>query len=307
LEYVKKEFPFIETTKNYKEVIQDKSIQAVCIATPVTTHKDLAEEAMFFGKHVFIEKPMAFSSDEAKSLVETSKKLNKKLAVGHVFQFSPAVRKIKQLLKQQVIGKILHITSTRINLGPPDSDVDVIWDLGPHDFSIILYLLNETPWKVECTKKSYPFNKHEQLKTKQKVKSYDLINNAHIDLSFKSGVTAHVHLSWLSSNKMRFMQIFGTEGSIVYDEMLALDGKVKLFGKGVDTRFKNGSDDSHKLSYQTGDIRVVKLEQHEPLRLECEEFINSILKNTPLINNGEIGLEVVKMLETSSESFKSSL
>ena len=100
---------------------------------------------MFFGKHVFVEKPMTFNSEDAQSLVNTSKKLNRKLAVGHVFQYAPAVRKIKQLLKQNTIGKILHITSTRINLGPPESDVDVIWDLGPHDFSIILYLLNEFP------------------------------------------------------------------------------------------------------------------------------------------------------------------
>ncbi len=307
LEYIKKEFPFLETTKNYKDIIQDKTIQAVCIATPVSTHKELAEEAMFFGKHVFVEKPMTFSTDEAASLVDTSKKLNKKLAVGHVFQFAPAVRKIKQLLKQRAIGKVLHITSTRINLGPPETEVDVIWDLGPHDFSIILYLLNETPWKIDCQKRSYPFNHQEYSKTANKSKINELTNNAHIDLNFKSGVSAHIHLSWLSSNKMRLMQIFGSEGTIVYDEMLALDGKVKLYGKGEDSRIKSSASDSQKLGYKTGDIHVIQLEQHEPLRLECEEFINAIINNTSLINDGAIGLEVVKMLETSSESFNKHL
>jgi len=301
LDYIKKEFPFVEITKNYKEIIHDKSIHAVVIATPVPTHKEIAEEALFFGKHVFVEKPLAFSSEEASSLVDTAKKLGKKLAVGHVFQFSPAVRKIKSMLKAKAIGKVLHITSTRINLGPPDSDVDVIWDLGPHDFSIILHLLNESPWKVSCKKNSYPFN------AVQSKKITALTNNAHIDLSFKSGVSAHIHLSWLSSNKIRLMQIFGTEGSIVYDEMLALDGKVKLYGTGVDNRIKSKDSDSGALTYQSGDIHVMPLEQHEPLRMECEHFVNCVLNNIPLINDGNIGLEVVKLLETSSESFKTNI
>ncbi|MGH2575882.1 MAG: Gfo/Idh/MocA family protein [Ignavibacteria bacterium] len=300
LEFVKKEFPFLETTKNYKNIINDKSIQAVCIATPVTTHKDLAEKALLSGKHVFIEKPLAHTSEDALSLVKLSSKLNKKLAVGHVFQFAPAVRKIKSLLKSKAIGKVLHISSTRINLGPPHSEVDVVWDLGPHDFSIILYLLEETPYEVNCIKNSYPFNQHNKSKLRSK---NELNNNAHIDLSFKSGTTAHVHLSWLSSNKVRLMQIFGTEGSIIYDEMLALDGKLKLYGKGVDIRNKNKNTFSSKLSYNSGDILILQLEQHEPLRLECEVFIESILNNTPLVNDGIIGLEVVKLLETSSRSF----
>jgi len=301
LDFIKKEFPLVETTKNYKEVIHDKSIQAICIATPVPTHKDIAEEALFFGKHVFVEKPMTFSAEEALSLTETAKRLGKKLAVGHVFQFSPAVRKIKSLLKSNAIGKVLHITSTRINLGPPDSDVDVIWDLGPHDFSIILHLLGESPWKVESARNSYPFSET------QSKKSSPLTNNAHINLSFKSGITAHIHLSWLSSNKMRLMQIFGSHGTIVYDEMLALDGKVKLYGTGVDNRIKSKDSDSQALGYQSGDIHVISLEQHEPLRMECEHFINSIINDTPLVNDGQIGTEVVRLLESSSESFKSKL
>ena len=298
LEFIKKEFPFVETTKNYKDIIHDKSINAVVISTPVPTHKEIAEEAMFFGKHVFVEKPLASSTEDAISLAETAAKLGKKLAVGHVFQFAPAVRKIKALLKKKAIGKILHITSTRINLGPPDSDVDVIWDLGPHDFSIILHLLEESPWKVNCTKNSYPFNVSGAAKIAK------ITNNAHIDLSFKSGISAHIHLSWLSSNKTRLMQIFGTEGTIVYDEMLALDGKVKLYGTGIDNRIKSKDTDSGALGYHTGDIHVISLEQHEPLRMECEHFVNAVLNNTPLINDGNIGVDVVRLLETSSESFK---
>ena len=238
----------------------------------------------------------------------TAKKLKKKLAVGHVFQFAPAVRKIKSMLKKKVIGEILHITSTRINLGPPETEVDVIWDLGPHDFSIILHILDEVPWKVNCCRNEYPFNGFNiRKKTAAGQKKKKLINNAHIDLNFKSGITAHIHLSWLSSNKVRLMQIFGTEGTIIYDEMLALDGKVKLYGKGIDNRLKANAADSSKLGYSTGEIQIIQLEQHEPLRMECQEFVDSILYNMPLINSGEIGMQVVKLLETSTESFNKNI
>jgi predicted dehydrogenase len=255
---------------------------------------------MLLGKHVFVEKPLSFSTEEAESMVYTAGNLGKKLAVGHVFQFAPAVRKIKELLKKKTIGKILHITSTRINLGPPETEVDVIWDLGPHDFSIILYLLGEAPWKVNSVRNEYPFGAFNSGTSKNKKK---LTNNAHIDLSFKSGITAHIHLGWLSSNKIRLMQIFGSEGTLVYDEMLALDGKLKLYGLGIDNRIKSKAGDSGALGYQSGEITMIQLEQHEPLRLECQEFINALIEDKKLINDGQIGLEVVKLLETSSESF----
>ncbi len=236
-------------------------------------------------------------------MVDTASKLNKVIAVGHVFQFAPAVRKIKQLLKSKVIGKIHHITSTRINLAPPHADVDVIWDLGPHDFSIVLYLLEEYPLKITSQKNAYPISNSEISKHPHKAPR-PLTNNAHIDLEFRSGITAHIHLGWLSSNKTRLMQIFGTEGTIVYDEMLALDGKLKLYGKGEDNRTKMKDADSGKLSYGTGEIFILPLEQHEPLRMECEHFIDCIMNNKIPINGGRMGLDVVKLLETTSESFK---
>lgn len=255
---------------------------------------------MLLGKHVFVEKPMAYSTEEAEYMVSTAEKLGKKLAVGHVFQFAPAVRKIKELIRKKVIGKVLHITSTRINLGPPETEVDVIWDLGPHDFSIILYLLGDTPWKIQSSRNEYPFGAFNGADSKNRNR---LTNNAHIDLSFKSGITSHIHLGWLSSNKVRLMQVFGTEGTLVYDEMLALDGKLKLYGLGVDNRIKSKDGDSGALSYKAGEITVIPLEQHEPLRLECQEFINSIIEDKTPVNDGKIGLEVVRLLETSSESF----
>ena len=252
------------------------------------------------GKHVFVEKPFTSNSRDAAKLVRLARSKKRKLAVGHVFQFAPAVRKIKSLIQEGAIGKILHITSTRINLGPPKSEVDVIWDLGPHDFSIILHILNEIPFKVSSIKNSYTLNQPGEKNPLNKAHvNNGLVNNAHIYLTFKSGPTAHVHLSWLSSNKVRLMQIFGTEGTIIYDEMLALDGKVKLLGKGKDNRLMVKDTDTSKLTYSTGEIKIISLEQHEPLRMECEEFINSIINNKPLVNDGEMGLKVVKLLEAS--------
>lgn len=292
-----KEFPNIETTKDYMEILNDKSINAVVVATPVNTHREIAEKAMTYGKHVFIEKPLASNSSDAEILLNFSQKMNKVLAVGHVFQFAPAVRKIKDLLKEKIIGDIVHITSTRINLGPPDTEVDVIWDLGPHDISIILYLLNEIPSQIISKTNKYPFGAFNTASSKNKIK---IINNAHIDLLFNSNISAHVHLSWLSSNKVRLMQIFGTKGTLVYDEMLALDGKLKLYGIGIDNRIKSKDFDSGALKYQTGKIVVIPLEQHEPLRLECQEFINAILYNKKLVNDAKIGYDVVKILEIAS-------
>lgn len=298
---MRKEFPGISTTLNYKEIIDDKNIHAVCIATPVHTHKGIAEESLKAGKHTFVEKPFTSNSRDAAKLVRLARSKKRKLAVGHVFQFAPAVRKIKSLIQEGAIGKILHITSTRINLGPPKSEVNVIWDLGPHDFSIILHILNQIPNKVSSIKNSYTFNQPGEGNPPNKLSVKNgLVNNAHIFLTFKNGLTAHVHLSWLSSNKVRFMQIFGTEGTIIYDEMLALDGKVKLLGKGIDNRLKLKDSDTSVLSYETGEIKIFSLEQHEPLRMECEEFVNSILNNKPLANDGEMGLKVVKLLEASS-------
>ncbi|MCX7878785.1 MAG: Gfo/Idh/MocA family oxidoreductase, partial [Ignavibacteria bacterium] len=276
LEFIKKEFPFVSVTSDYRDIISSEDIDAVCIATPVKTHSQIAIEALDSGKHVFIEKPMASSIEEAEAIIESSRRNNKKVAVGHVFLFAPGVRAIKKLIDSRAIGKVFHISSTRINLGPPETDINVIWDLGPHDFSILLFLMGEYPKEVLSRSNYFPFGFSVNDKNK-------LVNNANLFFSFPSGATANVHLSWLSSNKVRLMQIFGSEGTIVYDEMLALDGKVKLYGKGIDNRINANGSDNMKLGYSTGDIHIIQLEQHEPLRMECQHFVDSVL-NLSLIH-----------------------
>jgi predicted dehydrogenase len=281
LDFIREQYPDVAAISDYEEILNDPEIDAVVVVTPVTTHRDIAERALLAGKHVFVEKPLAHSAADAWALVELAERMGKVLAVGHIFQYAPGVRCIKQEMEEGRIGRVFHITSTRINLGPPKSTVDVVWDLATHDLSIVLHLLNEMPEHVTATGSSYQWE--------------GLIDNAHIDLQFPSGATAHIHVGWLSAGKTRLTQVFAENGSLVYDEMLALDGKVKLYGRGVDNR--TGAKDSENLTYSAGDIRVLPLEQHEPLRMECAEFIRAVRTGSAIPNNGYMGAKVVELLE----------
>jgi predicted dehydrogenase len=286
LESIRESYPEINTTTDYQSVLDDEEINAVVLATPVDTHARLGEQALRAGKHLFVEKPLAQNAADAWALVELARSVNRVLVVGHVFQYAPGVRRIKREIDAGILGKVFHITSTRINLGPPDPTLDVIWDLAPHDCSIILHLLGETPIGVMARGDSYKRN--------------GIIDNANIELVFPSGATAHIHVSWLSANKMRLMQLFGERGSVTYDEMLALDGKVKRYDNGIDNRLMVGDTDTVQLGYSTGDIHVLQLEQHEPLRMECAEFIRAIATGSAPVNDGVMGARVVELLETIS-------
>ena len=286
LEFIRENYSDIDTTDDYRRIIDDPRIDAVVVVTPVTTHRDLAEQALNAGKHVFVEKPLAHTAADAWSLVELARSKERVLAVGHIFQFAPGVRRIAHELSAGGFGAVQHITATRINLGPPGTTVDVVWDLAPHDLSIILHLLDEIPNSVSATGNSYQWD--------------GLVDNAHIDLGFPSGATAHIHVSWLSSNKTRLVQVFGENGTIVYDEMLALDGKVKLYGRGVDNRHDAKDTDTVHLGYSSGDIHVLGLEQHEPLRMECAAFVHAVVTGMPVVNDGVIGARVVELLERIS-------
>jgi predicted dehydrogenase len=286
LESIREQYPGLNTTTDYRSVLDDDEINAVVLATPVDTHYTFGAEALRAGKHLFVEKPLALTSADAWGLVELAESLGRVLVVGHVFQFAPGVRRIKREIEAGILGKVFHISSTRINLGPPDPTLDVIWDLAPHDCSIILHLLGETPIGVMARGDSY--------------KRDGVIDNAHIELVFPSGSTAHIHVSWLSANKMRLLQLFGERGSVTYDEMLALDGKVKRYDNGIDNRLLVGDADTVQLGYSTGDIHVLQLEQHEPLRMECSEFVRAVETGSAPANNGVMGARVVELLETIS-------
>lgn len=288
LDFIRQQYPEIYTTSDFQEILDNPLIEAVAIATPVATHAELATLALKAGKHVFVEKPLTSTAADAWNLVELARSLDKVLAVGHVFQFAPGVRKLRQEISAGNIGKVFHISSNRINPGPPGTTVDVVWDLCPHDLSIILHLVNEMPIEISAIGHSYQWE--------------GLVDNAHISMTFPNGITAHIHVSWLSANKSRLFQVFAQHGTLVYDEMLALDGKVKFFSNPIDNRINTSDSDAQQLFYSTGDIHILPLEQHEPLRMECDSFIQSILHRSPLPNDGLMGAKVVELLSKISSS-----
>ena len=290
LEFIHKVYPDLSLTKDSKEIINNPDIDAVVIATPVNTHKEIALKSIERGKHVFIEKPLSDNYKDATEVVNFAEKNNRILAVGHIFQFAPAVTAIKKKIANNILGELYHFTSQRINLGPPETTVDVVWDLGPHDLSILLYLFDEYPNKVNAFGNSYWWD--------------GIIDNAHIILEFPSKRTAQIQLSWLSSNKIRRTSIYGKEGNIEYDETKPDEDKIIFYDKGIDSRINAKDSDVKELKYGKGEIKKIPLEKGEPLYLEVDAFIEAIMKNEQPINNGAIGCEVVKILEEASNSIK---
>jgi predicted dehydrogenase len=286
LDFIKGLYDDIITTMDANDIISDPEIDAVVIATPVNTHKDIAVLAMQNGKHVFIEKPLTNNIQSAVEVVETAEKLHKIVSVGHIFQFAPAVTALKNEIEKGTLGKVFHYSSQRINLGPPKTTVDVVWDLAPHDLSIVLYLFNEFPNKVLARGASYLCD--------------GFVDNAHILMDFPSGKTAHIHLGWLSSKKTRRTLVFGEKGNFEYDETLPDAQKVVFYDKGIDNRLN--AKDNVALKYGEGEVRPIEVVKGEPLALEVDAFLTAIQTGKPAINDGVIGMEVVKILEKATQS-----
>jgi predicted dehydrogenase len=288
LKELSKKYPAIKTTQDYKDILNDKEIDAVVIATPVSTHYSLAKEALMNGKHVFIEKPIAKSSAEAQELISLADKKKKKILVGHTFLYSPSVMKVKELLDKKEIGDIYYINSSRVNLGLFQPDVSVLWDLGPHDLSIILYWLNDRPVEVYATGSSYIQKNIEEV--------------TFLTLKFKSGIMAHIHMSWLAPAKLRRTTIIGSEKMVIYDDTESVE-KVKIYDQGV---VKNPEDfGQFQLTYRAGDVISPHIDIVEPLRSECMDFINAIRNNTEPKSDARFGLEVVKIIEAAQQSMQS--
>jgi len=290
LEYIKNLYPDISTTKIPDEIINDEDIDAAIIATPVNTHYELGIKCLNKNKHVFIEKPFTDNYSDGFKLVEHAKIQNKILAVGHIFQFAPAVTALKRSIESGLSGKLFHFSSRRINLGPPKTTVDVIWDLAPHDLSILLHIFNEYPTEIIAHGNSYWWK--------------GIIDNAHIFLKFASCRTAHIYVSWLSSNKTREILLMGENGNYVYDEIKRSEDKLTFYDRGIDNRIGAKDSDVKNLQYGTGEIRKIEVENIEPLYAEIDAFLEAILVNKAPVNDGNIGCEVVKILEEASKSIK---
>jgi predicted dehydrogenase len=289
LTYLSKLYPAVKTTKNFADLTNDTEIDAIAIATPVSKHFQQAEKSLESGKHIFIEKPMASSTKECMDLIELANYKKLTIMVGHTFIYTPVIRKIKEIIKNGDIGDVLYISSRRLNLGIFQKDINVAWDLAPHDISIILYLMDETPVAVNCQGKCHVNPGIEDVTS--------------MTLDYKNGGFAIIHNSWLDPNKIREMVIVGSKKMIVYDDNQLLE-KVKIYDKRVEIPPHYNTFAEFHYSYHYGDMYSPYIKQEEPLKIECSHFVKCIMTGTKPDTNGMEGLKVVKILEAASKSLK---
>jgi len=285
LEAIGRRYPAVATTTSFDEVIADPAIDAVALATPVSTHYPLAMQALDAGKHVFIEKPLAASAEEAYDLLERARERDLVLMPGHTFLYSPPVNTIRDLITSGELGDIYFISTSRVNLGLHQSDVSVAWDLGPHDFSILRYWLDETPRHVSALSRSCVIP--------------NMPDVAFINLEFPSGTIAHVELSWLAPSKLRRTTIVGSKKMVVYDD--TSNEPVRVFDSGVNLPNPE-SFGEYRLSYRTGDIVSPNVPAAEPLFLELGDFCSAIRTGETPRSSAQIGLDVVRIIESVDAS-----
>ena len=283
-------FPLARLEDSFDDLLSNRGIDAIAIATPVSTHFELASRALQAGKDVLVEKPLAHNVAEAKSLIEMAEKNGSILAVDHTFLYSGAVRKIRELIESGSIGEIIYLDSVRINLGLFQHDVNVVYDLAPHDLSIALYQLGQEPVSVQVSGKPYSSGGKEAL--------------AYIHMEFANGVVAHFHVSWISPVKIRRMVITGTKKMIIYDDLDPME-KVRVYDKSV-VIHEDDTDSVNQMlvDYRTGDMIAPKLSLREALDLEAEEFIKSVRSREAPVSDGRFGLKVMKILEACCLSLK---
>ena len=284
-ERAQKAHPGITVTADASEVMASRDIDAVAVITPVWTHYELAKAALENGKHVFVEKPFTSNTEQGEKLIELARRKNLKIMVDHTFLFTGAVRKISQLLDDDALGKLYYYDSTRVNLGLFQHDINVLWDLAPHDLSIMDYVIKTTPEAIVATGEKH-LNCHEDV--------------AYMTVYFPEKVIAHINVNWLSPVKVRTTLIGGEKRMLVWNDLEA-DEKVKVYDKGVNITNREGVYDL-LVSYRSGDMWSPQLEQIEALRQELMYFVECVSNNKEPFNDGCAGLRVVKMLEAASES-----
>jgi predicted dehydrogenase len=280
-------YPGIPLTTDLSEVLTSPTVDAVAVVTPVWTHFELAKAALENGKHVFVEKPFTSTSQQAEELIELAERKNLKIMVDHTFIFNGAVRKIRELIDSGALGALYYFDSTRVNLGLFQHDVNVVWDLAPHDLSIMDYIIPQKPQAVVATG-----GRHLN----------GLADLAYITVYFPGNVIAHVNVNWLSPVKIRTTLIGGEQKMLVWNDLEAYE-RIKVYDKGVQITSR---EDVHELmvSYRSGDVWAPKVEQTEALKLELEHFVGCIVNDRMPCNDGPAGLRIVKLLEAADESLK---
>ena len=282
---VAKAYPDVLVTDDAAELMSSPEIDAIAVVTPVWTHHELAKTALQHGKHIFVEKPFTSNAAQAQELIELAARKNLKIMVDHTFLFTGAVTKIKQLLQDGALGKLYYYDSTRVNLGLFQHDVNVVWDLAPHDLSIIDHLIQKTPEAISATGQTH-LNGHEDV--------------AFLTLYFPDKVIAHINVNWLSPVKVRTTLIGGEKKMLVWNDLEA-DEKIKIYDKGVNVTSREGLYDL-LVHYRSGDMWAPQVEQVEALTRELSYFVDCIAKDKTPINDGEAGLRVVRMLEAANQS-----
>ena len=283
----KQAYPDVQVTSDASEILHSPSVDAVAIVTPVWTHFELAKAALENGKHVFVEKPFTATSAQAETLIELAQQRNLKIMVDHTFLFTGTVKKIRQLIDNDELGDLYYYDSMRVNLGLFQHDIDVIWDLAPHDLSIMDYLIHQEPEAIVATGESH-LNGHADV--------------AFLTIYFPHRTIAHINVNWLSPVKVRTTLIGGEKKMLVWNDLEA-DEKLKVYDRGVQIANSEGLYEL-LVSYRSGDMWVPKIEQTEALKAELGYFLDCIEKDLTPFNDGVAGLRVVKMLEAATESLK---
>lgn len=287
LGHVQKLYPHAKASTSYETLVNDPELDGIVICTPVRTHFPMAKMSLEAGKHTFVEKPMSDSFANCQELHELAEANGLTLMVGHTFIYNPVVRKIKETIEAGELGDVLYISCRRLNLGLFQKDINVAWDLAPHDISIILFILNEMPSSVNCQGKAHLDKNIEDV--------------TNMSLNFSNGGFATIQSSWLDPNKVREMTIVGSRQMLVYNDLEPIE-KLRVFDKRVDRPPHYDTFGEFHYSYHYGDIHSHYIKQEEPLRIEAQHFLDSINNQTKPDSSALEGMQVVRILEASSES-----
>jgi predicted dehydrogenase len=288
LEHINGLYPGVKTTTEYAELLASP-VAAVAIATPVSSHFRIAREALLHDKHVLIEKPLTRTSEEAMELIQLAQERQRILMVGHTFEYNSAVDYLKDFIAKGSLGRVFYLNATRVNLGIFQKDINVIWDLAPHDISIMLYVLGMKPHQVSARGAAYVQPHIEDV--------------AYITLNFPGGIMADIRVSWLDPCKIRRITAIGSKKMVVYDDVEATE-KVKIYDKGVEAPPYSDTLEEFRLSYRYGDITTPAIQDVEPLEVECKHFLDCIRHQRVPRSDGNVGLQVVRILEAAQRSLQ---
>lgn len=297
LDFVRERYPTVEVNKDAESVLNDPSVDGVIVALPASLHYTFAKKALLNGKHVLVEKPLALRLDEARELDELARKRQKVLLVGHTFLYNDAVRKVRDYIESGELGEIYYITAQRLNLGRVRQDVNALWNLAPHDVSIILYWLNELPSDISASGLTFLQEGIEDV--------------VFVNLRFPSKKAAHIHVSWLDPRKTRKIVIVGSKKMLIYDDV-SVEAKIVIYDKGVDRhdigqRLADVDNFAQfQLRQRSGDILIPKLDLREPLRRECEHFVHCVAHGATPLTDGAHGCQVVDILAKAQEHLEAS-